>query len=286
MEVQQAPSEFHFYPRLPRELQDTIWKFYSASLPDVRHDFHRHDREYGSINYHYRRYCHKILKNIETKFLLKEEGFSSVHGALAVPKAMLLRYPCRIGYPESEDEEPAYVAVNYENDVFSFANACCGHPRGETCGEQIANWFDLPTQLTKDHIKAPEGAVQQGIFSARRLAFQLPGSRSMNLSIPTFTDFDLQVLRRFKRLKEIFFVVLEVCEVPISVRNRASPRPEDHPVYGGYMVISQLDDTENAQLLAALDHKVKVTYALDLGWWMTETSLPFDFGILFQERPI
>ncbi|KAI0520890.1 hypothetical protein F5B22DRAFT_653836 [Xylaria bambusicola] len=279
MEVQRPLNEFHLYPKLPLELQDMIWKFYSASLPDVRHDLHKHkNRDDGSTTYHYMRYYPKVLANIETKFLMKEDGFSSVHGALAMPKAVFSEHPHRVGYPGSRNEEPLYVAVNYENDIFSFAKACCHYYyMEESYGEQIANWFGLPAQLMKDHVEAPKGETQLGIFSARRLAFGI--QVVWHPSLPTFTDFDLQLLRKFKRLKEIFIIVLELSEVPTAIRNRVSPRPEDHPVYGGYMVIAHLDDTETAQLLAAHDNRIRVTYALDLEW----RSDPFVEFDIFQQ---
>ncbi len=63
----EALTEFHPYPRLPREVQNMIWGFYSKSLPVLRHNFHLHRAQNGDES------CHYILYNEETKFFVQTQ---------------------------------------------------------------------------------------------------------------------------------------------------------------------------------------------------------------------
>ncbi|KAI0904227.1 hypothetical protein F4823DRAFT_224429 [Ustulina deusta] len=269
----EALTEFHPYPRLPREVQNMIWGFYSKSLPVLRHNFHLHRAQNGDES------CHYILYNEETKFFVQtqfrceQDELSLVHGALTVPETSFPMEPRPAGQPGSKHGNSFYLAVNYEKDVFSFYAACCASTK--MYGEAIANWFGLPSQLALEDVegssdrkeieKQPtDDETPQRIFSARRLAFYAP-SGSAAKTFPTFGEYDLQMLARFKRLKEIIFVVDSAQDAPASIYNRAISQSRDqHPVFGGLMVISHLDSAEHTQLLKGQNTKVDVMYALDL----------------------
>ncbi|KAJ3577959.1 hypothetical protein NPX13_g2606 [Xylaria arbuscula] len=152
--------------------------------------------------------------------------------------------------------KPAYLAVNYEDDIFCFSGRYAYSNIIKTPGQLIANWFKIPDKHAAHQMEASEDETRQRIFSARRLAFDpFPASRSP--FIPEFTDFDFEILKKFKRLKEIIIVALYVREIP-------HPNTAEHGIIGGpYAILSELTDGESARIHQGLGRKVKIRYALD-----------------------
>ncbi|KAI1419931.1 hypothetical protein F5Y12DRAFT_792518 [Xylaria sp. FL1777] len=250
-----ALTEFHYYPKLPRELQDMIWGFYGESLPVVYHKFHTHINP-GEDGFRYFAYCED--KSAYRQYRRAQDELSPVHGALYLP----------YGNPD-RFYNPVYFPVNYEKDIFKFEAACCNSTL--TYGESIAMTFNLTSEpVSDDSTKASSSAKQgetqftehkQRIFSARRLAFSIP-IRSAAPAFPTFTEYDLQILERFKRLKQIFLIADRIQDVPISIRERGEAQPADK-VCEELRIISQLDSVEHAQLLKGSNTRVEVIYAVD-----------------------
>lgn len=154
-----------------------------------------------------------------------------------MPRDVFPDFTRRLSHYQSTNRNPVYLAVNYETDIFSFVTACYSENLIGTFGRTIAEWFRIPSQFVANGIEASEVETQQRIFSARRLAF--PSTSSIvDSDTPLFTDFDFQILKRFKRLKEIILVLVEYPEIP----EYSLMRLKDHPVCGGYPIISHLND--------------------------------------------
>ncbi|KAJ8129609.1 hypothetical protein O1611_g4023 [Lasiodiplodia mahajangana] len=270
-------TEFHYFPKLPPELQEMVWALYGESTAVMRHNFHCHSDPRGGKSYHYILYDGQAMLFTKTHFRYEEDELSSVHGALTVPGAIFPYFPRPTTHLGSKKGFSFYIAVNYEQDIFNFSSGCCGAATPHT--ETIANWFRIPFQPVPEEIESSsctetndeelesENETQHRIFSARRIAFYAP-SKSTAQSLPTYRASDMQMLARFKRLKEIIFVVERIQDLPISIRERARSMPPDqHPVFGGLMTIAYLNSRERLELFNRNHMGVSARYALDLAMY-------------------
>ncbi|KAI0432822.1 hypothetical protein F5Y09DRAFT_339377 [Xylaria sp. FL1042] len=263
-------TEFHYYPKLPPELQSMIWRIYNESLPTRRHHFHYDKYVNGFELRSYELYTQNGIQT--TRFREKQDEFSLVHGVLVVPKSITFPdNPRAFGPPDFKRISSNCLAVNYEKDVFSFGvNA----DTPLTFGEAIVKLFGTPSPTmlddnNKTSLPIKEGENQdvvdeahQGIFLARRLAFHDSSSRETQ-PFPIFNDYDLQLLARFKRLKQIILVAKSIEDVPGSILRRAKSLPRySGEVSGRYEIIGNLDSVEHEQLLKGCHTRVEVTYAL------------------------
>ncbi|KAI0813983.1 hypothetical protein GGR55DRAFT_676118 [Xylaria sp. FL0064] len=262
-------TEFHYYPKLPREIQYMIWEMYSESLPTARHQFLCENYENGFEFYSYR--LHSQEGKATMQFRDKRDEFSLAHGVLTVPKHITFLDTCTGEIqPSSNSHNSTYIAANYEKDIFSFDIAS----RRTSCGGAIAKFFgvDSKTILDKDGkpsllIKAGKehsviDEAYQSIFSARRIAFRSRSIRKDGI-FETFNEYDLQMLARFKRLKQIIFIVLRLEDIPDSVVHRASAPKSLADINGRYHMIGTLDSAESEQLLKGYHTGVEVAYAQD-----------------------
>ncbi|KAI0098280.1 hypothetical protein GGR51DRAFT_565732 [Nemania sp. FL0031] len=285
-------AEFHYFPKLPAELQEMVWALYSKSLPVMRHNFHIHKDPRGTKSYHYILYDGQARFFTNASFRYQQDELSSVHGALTVPQAIFPFTPCiTVTNVGSKKEYSVHLSVNYEKDIFNFSMACCNSAL--PYGEFISDWFRIPfqpmpvdlelspgteknnkeveigneTQENDDEGPKNGNEEQHRIFSARRIAFYAP-IKFMTDSLPSFQDSDMQILAEFKRLKEIIFVVERVFDAPISMRERARSMQDDqHKVFGGLMTIAYLNSEECLTLFNGDNKRVSVQYALDLAMY-------------------
>ncbi|KAI1353698.1 hypothetical protein F5Y01DRAFT_322919 [Xylaria sp. FL0043] len=261
-------TEFHYYPKLPRELKDMIWEMYSESLPTVRHHFCCENYEKGFELHTYRLYSRE--GNVPVQFRDKRDEFSSVYGILTVPKHITFpKTPADIGRPSSNRDSSTYVAANYKKDVFSFDI----DNRRPSCGGAIAKFFGVNSKPILDKDGKPSLLIKggeehsiidekyQSIFSARRIAFQSRSIRGDRI-FEAFNEYDLQMLARFKRLKQIIFVVPRIEDVPDSVVHRAIAAKSLPHVFsaGGHRIIGYLNSVEREQLLKGYHAGVEVAY--------------------------
>ncbi|KAI1274200.1 hypothetical protein F5Y07DRAFT_410526 [Xylaria sp. FL0933] len=261
-------TEFHYYPKLPRELKDMIWEIYSESLPTARHYFCCENYEKGFELHAYR--LNSEEGNVPVQFRDKRDEFSSVYGILTIPKHITFtNTPTDIGRPSPNRGSLIYVAANYKKDIFSFDI----DSRRPSCGGAIAKYFGVNSKTILDKDGKPSLLIKggeehsiidekyQSIFSARRIAFQCRSLREDRI-FETFTEYDLQMLARFKRLKQIVFVVPRLEDVPDSVVDRAIAAKSLPHVFSaaGYRIIGYLNSVEREQLLKGYHAGVEVAY--------------------------
>ncbi|KAI1259317.1 hypothetical protein F5Y18DRAFT_410577 [Xylariaceae sp. FL1019] len=211
-----ASQQFHFFTRLPSELQMLIWKFHNANEPVVRHCFGLYkegavqEMTYAAFDEETR-----LFLDLTTAFTHHQLG-SPVRAVVPLPAAVAVRSDLQPPYTAGKDylalykgtyyckrrgdiDRPAtHTLINFEKDILYFENNQRDSSGQSYLFDLIAHGLAPALPLASSHSQHDEPS--HWIFSARKIAFKLEGISEAMI------DKHINLLRSFRRLREVLLV--------------------------------------------------------------------------------